>query len=982
MLLLLLLSLAPAALALYCPSDCYCVLYDELEYTCRAGDSSVKFNARNNEYVNIRCEPKKNLTCSDLPRINFANNQTLPSLWLRECPPSIIPCLNEALMTPSVGYVSLTQLQAPLRADDVEHLGDVQEIMITEGPKDPIPPSALQKLPSLRRLRIKTAVTLSPSIFAESPQLEYLELSDPQIVEIPSGTFTGLRKLKMLNFFSNDISDVEVDSLLGLDSLESLSFSRSRLVHIAPGALTHVPKLKYLDLIKNRIAEIPPGLLTNLTELENVTIHMNDVNLKLHSNSISNLPSLKQLIIKDCGAELPNDLIIGCEALITLDLSQNRITGIPENFFKDLKNIEHLDLSFNKIAKLTSGVLSPMKQLKYLNLDRNHLEVLPEFLFAGLRKLENVSINENLLTSIDSLAFQGATALHTISLYGNRLTLKSNEHIQDYMDLDLYSPFNTLSELKNLNLSKNNISSIFDDWRIVLLNLELLDLSYNHIGELLPDTCQFLSNKITVNLQHNDISTVILYPTSHMDLTDPSVPSNNVFLLDNNPFNCDCHIYNLAMRLQGKKLPYEPTFNLGKAQCKSPRHLRGDLLTNVSPLDLYCEEMSPDIRFNCSSVKMRPAYNDLAYDCDDVPPFFPDEIKNYSLKLRHPPKDLRNLTLSLLNLTGIGLQEIPFTPSESVKVIDLSNNNLTEIPIRFLESNTTLYLSNNPFICDCSSKDDILALRASFNVNDLDIVSCSNGDLVTDLEISGLCYTRTLIAEIGGILIFLLIILVFIITFIFPRQMVLYCGHRLFPCWYIDDPETTAKEYDIFISYAHKDQKYVNKLLPKLENDFKLKVCVHYRDWEVGDFIPDQINRSVSNSRKTIILLSNSFLDSTFANLEFRTAHNLALKEGRERVILILLEDVSKHEKLSEELKYHMKMNTYLTWDDIRFDEKLKRRTIPQKYNRKKFVAPAILKPIFRQATENNLKKALDVHLNSAGQLVNLAQNKKNIDMV
>ncbi|KAF9793928.1 hypothetical protein SFRURICE_000445 [Spodoptera frugiperda] len=915
MLLLLLLSLAPAALALYCPSDCYCVLYDELEYTCRAGDSSVKFNARNNEYVNIRSKKKPDLFRP-------------PSHQFRQQPDPPVPLAE--------GMPSFHHPMPERGSDD------------SISPKDPIPPSALQKLPSLRRLRIKTAVTLSPSIFAESPQLEYLELSDPQIVEIPSGTFTGLRKLKMLNFFSNDISDVEVDSLL------------------APGALTHVPKLKYLDLIKNRIAEIPPGLLTNLTELENVTIHMNDVNLKLHSNSISNLPSLKQLIIKDCGAELPNDLIIGCEALITLDLSQNRITGIPENFFKDLKNIEHLDLSFNKIAKLTSGVLSPMKQ----------------FLFAGLRKLENVSINENLLTSIDSLAFQGATALHTISLYGNRLTLKSNEHIQDYMDLDLYSPFNTLSELKNLNLSKNNISSIFDDWRIVLLNLELLDLSYNHIGELLPDTCQFLSNKITVNLQHNDISTVILYPTSHMDLTDPSVPSNNVFLLDNNPFNCDCHIYNLAMRLQGKKLPYEPTFNLGKAQCKSPRHLRGDLLTNVSPLDLYCEEMSPDIRFNCSSVKMRPAYNDLAYDCDDVPPFFPDEIKNYSLKLRHPPKDLRNLTLSLLNLTGIGLQEIPFTPSESVKVIDLSNNNLTEIPIRFLESNTTLYLSNNPFICDCSSKDDILALRASFNVNDLDIVSCSNGDLVTDLEISGLCYTRTLIAEIGGILIFLLIILVFIITFIFPRQMVLYCGHRLFPCWYIDDPETTAKEYDIFISYAHKDQKYVNKLLPKLENDFKLKVCVHYRDWEVGDFIPDQINRSVSNSRKTIILLSNSFLDSTFANLEFRTAHNLALKEGRERVILILLEDVSKHEKLSEELKYHMKMNTYLTWDDIRFDEKLKRRTIPQKYNRKKFVAPAILKPIFRQATENNLKKALDVHLNSAGQLVNLAQNKKNIDMV
>ncbi|CAH1642848.1 unnamed protein product [Spodoptera littoralis] len=518
--LLLLLILAPAALALYCPSNCYCGLYDELEYRCKSGSNKLTYNARNNEYVNIQCQGA-NLTCADFPQINFANNQTLPSLWLKGCPPSIIPCLNDALMTSSISFVTLTKLRAPLRADDVEHLGEVQEIMISEGPKDPLPPSALEKLPTLRRLRItSTAMTLNISTFAQSPGLEYLELSDPEITEIPSGIFAGLHKLKMLNFWGNSLSDVEVDSLLGLDSLENLSFTTSRLANISPGAFKHVPNLKSLYIMKNRIEEIAPGLLTNLTQLENITIQLNDIKLHLHSNSITNLPGLKNLIIKDCFAELPKDLITGCEALITLDLSQNRITGIPDNFFKDLKNLEHLDLSYNRIAKLNSGVLSPLKQLKYLNLDRNHLEVLPEFFFAGLRKLEELSINENLLTTINALAFQGATSLQTISMMGNKLALKSQEQIEYAynMGFEVYSPFNTLIELKKLILSRNNITTIFDDWRIVFTNLEVLDLSHNRIENLNPDNYQFLSKKVTVDLQYNNISTVGMYqPTVSID---------------------------------------------------------------------------------------------------------------------------------------------------------------------------------------------------------------------------------------------------------------------------------------------------------------------------------------------------------------------------------------------------------------------------------------------------------------------------------
>ena len=44
----------------------------------------------------------------------------------------------------------------------------------------------------------------------------------------------------------------------------------------------------------------------------------------------------------------------------------------------------------------------------------------------------------------------------------------------------------------------------------------------------------------------------------------------------------------------------------------------------------------------------------------------------------------------------------------------------------------------------------------------------------------------------------------------------------------------TEFKYDVFISYSHKDEEWVvNTLLPRLENA-GLKVCIDYRDFNVG----------------------------------------------------------------------------------------------------------------------------------------------------
>lgn len=144
--------------------------------------------------------------------------------------------------------------------------------------------------------------------------------------------------------------------------------------------------------------------------------------------------------------------------------------------------------------------------------------------------------------------------------------------------------------------------------------------------------------------------------------------------------------------------------------------------------------------------------------------------------------------------------------------------------------------------------------------------------------------------------------------------------------WLVTEKEVDRdKEYDAFISYAHQDEKFVvQQLLPNLENGpHPYKLCLHYRDWLVGDLIPEQIVRSVERSRRTIIVLSQNYLESRWANFEFRTAYLQMLKERHARVLVILLEELDPA-KLDPELKAYITMNTYLKWGDSSFWDRLR----------------------------------------------------------
>ncbi|XP_050319604.1 protein toll-like [Bactrocera neohumeralis] len=185
------------------------------------------------------------------------------------------------------------------------------------------------------------------------------------------------------------------------------------------------------------------------------------------------------------------------------------------------------------------------------------------------------------------------------------------------------------------------------------------------------------------------------------------------------------------------------------------------------------------------------------------------------------------------------------------------------------------------------------------------------------------------------IIIFLLIIALF---FKYKLQVKIWLyGHNILRCCIREYELDENKTFDAFISYAHQEADFVNHiLLPQLEQcEPPFRVCTHERNWLAGAYIPEQIIESVEQSRRTIIVLSQHFIESEWARMEFRTAHHCSLNEGRARIIMIKYGEIINSELLDKELKAYLDMNTYLDWQDARFWDKL-RYAMPHKVGRKR----------------------------------------------
>ena len=272
------------------------------------------------------------------------------------------------------------------------------------------------------------------------------------------------------------------------------------------------------------------------------------------------------------------------------------------------------------------------------------------------------------------------------------------------------------------------------------------------------------------------------------------------------------------------------------------------------------------------------------------------------------------------------------------QVLNLSNNNIIRMSsdaINFLKNATTLQnlsLEANPWLCDCDARDFLNFIQSKrVSSPELLKVKCNDYDVsISEMTPEELCPTEATLIIAGCLTIAAAGVIIGTLAAIYYRyqkEIKIWLYAHQCCLWFVTEDELDRdKLYDAFVSYSHKDDDFVeNNILQKLEEGPRpYKLCIHTRDWLAGEWIPEQIARSVEESRRTIVILSPNFIESVWGRMEFRAAHCQALKEGRARVIIVMYGEIGSTENLDPELKSYLNMNTYVKWGDPWFWEKLK----------------------------------------------------------
>uniref|UniRef100_A0A670YQE4 non-specific serine/threonine protein kinase n=1 Tax=Pseudonaja textilis TaxID=8673 RepID=A0A670YQE4_PSETE len=181
--------------------------------------------------------------------------------------------------------------------------------------------------------------------------------------------------------------------------------------------------------------------------------------LDLSSNELENIDNISQSL----------GLITHFEHLDKLELHHNQLSCVPKQLCETMKSLTYLDLHSNHLKSFPQYLLE-MPQIVHLDVSRN--EIGPTLCFSPTitcptLKLLNLSYNQ--LLGIPRYLGNILINLEHFILEGNRLsTLIARS---------------SLKELKNLNISKNDISYLDTEFLHDCLKLEKLNAAANRICE-------------------------------------------------------------------------------------------------------------------------------------------------------------------------------------------------------------------------------------------------------------------------------------------------------------------------------------------------------------------------------------------------------------------------------------------------------------------------------------------------------------------
>ena len=802
-------------------------------------------------------------------------------------------------------------------------------------------------------LRYNQLRVINGSTFEDLGQLRKLDLSVSSIERLKQTAFVGLYRLERLLMRRNYLEKLPENIFKDLTNLHTLDLSFNHLKEVPNQALAPLNSLQKLDFFNNFFVTYSFGKgFKNLTKLSFLSVvstkypkqrHVHLGNDTFQNLAESQLRELKIFSTYNFSITVEEGLFAPFSNLTRLRTGfhwQNAVPSVqsnlryfrmflaPPNFqltrktlqftSKLYSSLEHLVLSFSKITGIYGPAFTNFKNLRILDVSRVYtMQYISDDAFNGLSNLEELYLSDNQINKLPVEAFKVFRhgKLKLLDLSNNCLAVITRvdafSSLSSLTHLDLTNNpmrsidrwIHALTNLKELKVSfmKTPYYVVLYRWTKQLLSLQHLDFSLMDLREMFRQDKTFCVSKLAPNLESLSFAHTLLYSTSVI---------NDLFLLKHLDVSAS------FVKVVNFEREWGNSVNLTNLQVLK---LRSNKIISV-------EEMNLDIT--------TPFLTDLDLSDNSIQTF-PEP----ALKLLQNIRYLNLTENQLLSLNG--LLDLPV-----VQRLDISRNLLCDLPLTFLDnlgSNLKILdASGNPFSCTCvvepfqkwfRSNTDVVLVPGSQYKCKLSDRFQEESMMEINLDCKSHAVLYSIISIVCGIVIVIFVFLVVKYRWhIKYRLFLLYTLIRKRKQHQVQNEEGGVNlnrvRYDAFISYAHENDRDLTWVLNDLRKNMEegaepFRLCIgHARDFLPGDPLLEAITDAIHNSRKTIIVLSPSYLDSEWCYYETQQAWLRLLNEGKDVIILVLLDPIPDA-KMTMRLRQFLCIKRYLRWPPDRGGQKL-----------------------------------------------------------
>ncbi|XP_042204161.1 toll-like receptor 2 isoform X2 [Homarus americanus] len=714
---------------------------------------------------------------------------------------------------------------------------------------------------------------------------------------------------------------VRIDGTLNLTLLAdmvlvSLSLQGANVTHISYQQ-QQLCKLMTLDLSNN------PNLgaaffqeLEDLPSLTNLLLHRTSLATIRLPDLLSKLTSIQHLDVSYTGLrDVPLATFQHNKKLKSLNLAGNRLIQI--NLDKGLvQQLTHLNMSGCELhhvrvrsspaAVETGPGLFPKSQFQILDVSHNHLASLPASLINVLTSSKShLNITDNLWQeSCNNCSLYYLN--YFINMYRNLVVGK--EEVQCFDMEALFScsweecplgchcnkrkktvdctnagletiPFVGPADAETLLMSSNNLHNLSGIDSPAWCNLTTLIVDQNQLSILVPPGltghCPCHENWInnseeknctpqhlqTVNLSHNKIKSIssndcsLLYPVMELNI------SSNLFQ------------------------------SLGALACVSLQRLQvlrldHNMINNVAESEFATYPYLQELYLSNNTLEMlQPRITDLMFKLKilDVSHNLLAKFSSNNNRSSHSPFS----SMGVSPLEEVYLHDNKFSQIEPV--LDLEH----------ISTLKTLTLYNNLWSCNCASIKKVKGtvfkeLKNHAFITAVTKMQChlpaeKNGTNVMHMREEEVCQETSPDTNFMSMVAFIIMALMIVFVCYHMRWSRLLNKIISEKKMHVSRDPTVGRTYDVFVVHAHRDYERVKQhvIAPLTQHGYS--VAWHDNVFRPGDWVLENVERAVRNSRRMLVVVTDNLLNSRWCKQEIRRGrHEEFDKEGFKILALMM----------------------------------------------------------------------------------------------